>query len=167
MPVIEFQLEIEAPIERVFDLSRSIDVHLDSAHSTREVVVAGDSSGLLGPGEDVTWEAVHLGVRQRLTSRITIFDRPHHFRDSMVRGAFQRFDHDHFFDESGAVTIARERFDFTSPLGAVGRLADGILLERYMRRFLLERATVIKAIAESEDWRLYLGTSSLRSPPCE
>ena len=82
-----------------------------------------------------------------------------HFRDSMVRGAFKRFDHDHFFEVAGESTIARERFDYTSPLGALGRIADFLFLERYMRRFLLERATSIRAIAESDDWRGYLGSS--------
>ncbi|HEY2377986.1 MAG TPA: hypothetical protein VGH98_18575 [Gemmatimonadaceae bacterium] len=27
-------------------------------------------------------------MHQELTSRVTAFDRPHHFRDSVVRGAF-------------------------------------------------------------------------------
>src|SRR2546430_13616299 len=34
------------------------------------------TSGLLGPGDVVTWEARHFGVRQRLTVKITAFDRP-------------------------------------------------------------------------------------------
>ena len=49
-------------------------------------------------GEEVTWSAKHFGVRQRLTSRITAFERPRRFRDSLVRGAFARFDHDHIFE---------------------------------------------------------------------
>ena len=62
MPVIELQILIDAPRERVFDLSRSIDAHQDSAEGTDERAVAGVTSGLLGLGEDVTWEARHLGV---------------------------------------------------------------------------------------------------------
>ena len=157
MPVIEFELEIEAPVERVFDLSRSVPVHLHSAHHTGEVLIDGPRA-LLGLDDQVTWEAKHLGLRRRLTARITAFDRPSHFRDSMVRGAFARFDHDHYFQTTGAKTIARERFDFTSPLGPIGRIADALFLERYMRRFLLGRATSVKRIAESDDWRTYLGS---------
>jgi ligand-binding SRPBCC domain-containing protein len=156
MPLIEFHMLVHAPITRVFDLSRSVDLHLDSTGETREIVVEGPSSGLLGLGDEITWEATHLYVRQRLTSRITGFDRPHSFRDSMVRGAFRRFDHDHLFEESNGATTVRERFDFDAPLWVLGRLAETLFLERYMRRFLLERTRMIKTIAESDDWARYV-----------
>ncbi len=113
-------------------------------------------TGLLELGDEVTWEATHFGVRQRLTSRITRFDRPIYFRDSMVRGAFARFQHDHFFEEASRHTLAHDRIDFTSPLGLLGRFADLVCVERYMRRFLHERAEAVRRIAETELWRAYL-----------
>ena len=90
MSLIEFHLLVIAPITRVFDLSRSVDLHLDSTGGTREVVVEGPSSGLLGLGDEITWEATHLYIRQRLTSRITGFERPHYFRDSKPVNNFGR-----------------------------------------------------------------------------
>ena len=96
MPVVTVTTKILAPIELCFDLARSIDPHVESTKQTRERAVAGVITGLIGRNEEVTWEATHFGVRQRLTSRITAFDRPRHFRDSMARGIFTRFDHDHF-----------------------------------------------------------------------
>src|SRR5262245_31855607 len=98
MPTIELITIIAAPVERTFDLSRSIDLHTESTSATGERAVGGATSGLTGPGQEVTWRARHFGVWQSLTSRIVAFDRPAHFRDSMVRGAFRRFDHDHFFE---------------------------------------------------------------------
>jgi ligand-binding SRPBCC domain-containing protein len=100
-------------------------------HSTshrREVVVAGVTKGLIGPDEEVTWEATHFGVRQRLTSRITDYHRPFHFRDSQVRGAFRCFDHDHFFSEVDGGTLMRDVFDFESPFGVLGALANRLYL---------------------------------------
>jgi hypothetical protein len=96
MPIISIVTRIAASIEVCFDLARSIDVHIESTVGTDEKAVAGVTSGLIDLGQEVTWEATHFGVRQRLTSRITAFDRPGHFRDSQVRGPFRRFDHDHF-----------------------------------------------------------------------
>jgi ligand-binding SRPBCC domain-containing protein len=110
--------------------------------------VDGVTSGLLNLNEQVTWEAFHLGVRQRLTSRITAFDRPHHFRDSQVRGAFRRFDHDHFFDQDQGGTIMRDVFDYSSPMGWIGRCVDWIFLENYMRSLLQRRAEIITLTAE-------------------
>lgn len=148
--------EIRAPIERCFDLARSIDLHVVSQSQAKERFVAGKTSGLIALGEEVTWEARHLGVRQRLTSRIVAFDRPRHFRDSMVKGAFARFDHDHQFEARGEVTVMTDVFDFTSPLGLLGRLADWLLLDRYMRDLIAERADVIRQAAESADWQRFV-----------
>jgi hypothetical protein len=39
---------IRAPIERCFDLARSVDFHVRTAEHTREHVVAGRERGLLG-----------------------------------------------------------------------------------------------------------------------
>lgn len=150
MPIIQLSLLIHAPIERCFDLSRSIDLHVASTHGTDERAVAGVTSGLIGMGEEVTWSARHFGVRQRLTSRITAYDRPNHFRDSMVRGAFKRIDHDHFFTARGDATEMRDVFDFESPLGPLGAIADALVLKRYLRGFLERRNAMIKRAAESD-----------------
>lgn len=153
MPTIVLTTRIHAPPERCFDLSRSIALHVASTRQTGERAVGANASGLLGLGEEVTWSARHFGIRQTLTSRITVFDRPHHFRDSMVAGAFRRFNHDHFFAARGEDTEMRDVFDFTSPLGPLGRLADVLVLERYLRRFLETRNEEIKRVAESDAGR--------------
>jgi ligand-binding SRPBCC domain-containing protein len=150
VPRIEVALEIDAPIERCFDLARSVDVHLQSTASTGERAVAGVTTGLMGLGDEVTWEARHLGVQQRLTARITAYNRPFHFRDSQVRGVFARFDHDHYFESMpNGHTRMRDIFDYTAPLGFLGVLADRLFLTNYMRRFLLRRNQVIAHLAES------------------
>ena len=157
MPIIDLTTPINAPIERVFDLARSIDLHTRSLDWTGEEPVAGRMSGLIGPGETVTWRAWHLGVRQRLTSRISAYDRPAYFQDVMVRGAFAWMEHDHWFDaaEDGG-TVLRDDFRFAAPLGVLGRIAETLVLRRYMTRFLERRNAVIKRVAESEEWRHYL-----------
>ena len=146
--VIRLETRILAPIDLCFDLARDIDIHIKSTQKTREKAVAGVTSGLINLGEEVTWEATHFGIRQRLTSRVTIFDRPRHFRDSQVKGIFRRFDHDHFFSEDGGATIMRDVFDYQSPLGWLGRCADSLFLKAYLSRFLRARAVVIKEAAE-------------------
>jgi ligand-binding SRPBCC domain-containing protein len=156
MPTLTFVTEVRAPIDRVFDLARSIDLHCRSTAITGETAIAGTTTGLIGLGEEVTWRARHFGVWQTLTSRITAFSRPDHFRDSLVRGAFRRFDHDHFFAPQGNATIMRDVFDFTSPHGVLGRVADELFLKSYMRRLLEERNRVIKEVAEGEEWKQFL-----------
>ena len=149
MPVIVLRTRIVAPPSRCFDLARDVDLHERSTAASHERAVAGVTSGLLKPGDEVTWEATHLGVRQRLISRITEFDPPNRFVDEMVRGAFARFRHEHQFLAVRGGTEMVDIFDYTSPLGPLGRLADGLFLRRYMMRLLRARNAYLKRAAES------------------
>ena len=152
MARIELSLHVAAPAARCFDLARSVDAHVRSTAASGEQAVAGKTFGLLAFGDEVTWRARHLGVWQELTSRITAFDRPHHFRDSMVHGAFTSFDHDHFFTPAGNGTLMRDVFDYRAPLGPLGRVAERVFLSAYMRRFLRARMHELKRLAESSKW---------------
>src|SRR6266403_531422 len=149
MPVIELSTVIRAPRERVFDLARSIDAHQDSTGGTEERAVAGVTKELIGMNGEVTWEARHFGVRQRLTVRVTAFDRPRHFRDIMISGAFKSMTHDHTFAEHPVGTLMSDRFEFNSPLGILGALVDRLFLAAYMRRFIVRRNEVLRQLAES------------------
>jgi ligand-binding SRPBCC domain-containing protein len=157
MTRIELRTSIRAPRERCFDLARSVELHVRSTAATGEMAIAGRTSGLLGPGDEVTWRARHFGVRQTLTSRITAYDRPAFFRDSMVRGAFARLDHDHRFTDDGAGgTLMDDVFEFTAPGGLLGRFVERLVLHRYLLRLLLARNEMIKTAAESDAWRAYV-----------
>jgi ligand-binding SRPBCC domain-containing protein len=146
---------IHGPIERCFDLSRSIDLHKASTARTGEQAVAGVTAGLIGMSEEVTWRARHLGVWQEMTSRITGFDPPAYFQDTMVRGTFRSFQHDHFFSEKGGATEMKDVLRFAAPIPILGRLAE-IFLGPYLRRFLGERNRLLKGVAESDGWHKYL-----------
>lgn len=153
MPEFVLKTLIAAPIERCFDISRSIDVHVDSMRDEGERAVAGVVSGLIGLHQEVTWEARHFGVRQRLTSRITAFERPNYFQDTMVRGAFASFVHDHRFRIIAGMTEMEDRLVFRSPLGPLGVVVDRLVMTRYLRRLLERRNEVLKRVAESGDDR--------------
>ncbi len=156
MPLIELETEIFAPIDRVFDLSRSIDAHAFSASTSKEKAIDGRTSGLIGIGETVTWEARHLGIRQRLKVEITDFERPTMFADQMISGAFSALRHTHRFRNIGEVTIAKDEFFFSAPFGLLGRIAERMFLTRYMTRFLSDRNRTLKTLAESDEWERFL-----------
>ncbi|MEJ1240958.1 SRPBCC family protein [Chryseolinea sp. T2] len=157
MPTIELTTTINAPIERCFDLSRSIELHKHSTAGTEEEAIAGVTSGLIGHGEHVTWRARHFGIVQTLTSKITQFERPHHFRDEMTEGIFKMICHDHLFESQGKqITVMKDVFRFESPGGLFGALFNKIMLEDYLRNFIVRRNQIIKTVAESNDWRAIL-----------
>ncbi len=148
MPTILIVTTIAAPIERCFDLARDIDFHTQSLAATGERAVDGRTSGLIGLGESVTWEARHLGIRQWFTAEVTAFERPVYFRDVMTAGAFKSFEHDHRFEQRGSETVMIDEIVFRSPLGPLGWLVDWIFMTGYLRRLLKGRCQAIKDAAE-------------------
>lgn len=150
MPLIHLETFIRAPRELCFDRARNVDVHMASTHHTRERAVSGVTSGMMNLNDEVTWEAIHLGFRQRLTSKITAFDRPRMFVDEMQRGAFKRWHHTHRFEPERDGTLMIDDADYASPLGLLGRVADLLFLEKYMTRLLIIRNEHIKKVAEAQ-----------------
>ena len=153
MPRIILETWICAKKEIVFDLSRSVDLHLLSTQETNEKAIAGKTSGLMEMNETVTWRAKHLGFYQNLTTKITAFEKPTYFADEMLKGAFKNFKHEHYFEDLQDGTLMKDIFDYESPFGILGKLADQIFLKKYMTYFLVERNKMIKQCAESAKWK--------------
>lgn len=149
MPTIRLETSIQAPPERCFDLSLSVDAHAQSQASAHERPVAGVLAGGMRLGDTVTWEAVHFGIKQHLTSRITAYERPSHFTDEIVAGIFQQLHHTHVFVPQPHGTLMIDVFAFRAPLGILGRLAEILFLTRYMKGLLLSRNRYLKQVAES------------------
>jgi ligand-binding SRPBCC domain-containing protein len=156
METIRLTTWIEAPVERCFRLSTSIDLHVASTASTGEKAIDGVTSGLIGDGETVTWQGRHFGFNLRHTSQVDVWRPYSYFRDVMIRGAFTRFEHEHFFAPMNDGTRMRDELRFSAPWGPLGRLATKIFLRRYLTTLLMRRNAVIKRVAESEEWHTYL-----------
>ncbi|MES2567631.1 MAG: SRPBCC family protein [Bacteroidota bacterium] len=153
MPTIHITTLIKADINICFDLARSIDLHQISTTRTKEKAIDGVTSGLVNTNDFVTWEAVHFGIKQQLTSKISKVEPYVHFRDEQLKGAFKYFIHDHYFKtDNGTVTMI-DNFEFSSPYGIIGKLFDKLILTNYMKLFLTERNQTIKEFAESEKWK--------------
>lgn len=150
MPRIEIVTEIAASPARCFDCARDLDLHVTSMAHTGERAVAGRTSGLIGPHEEVTWRGRHFGLVLEHSSRITAFDPPRHFRDEMIRGRFKTFRHDHFFAAAAGGTRMTDVLEFASPCGWLGRMVDALVLTKYLERLLRQRNAVVKQAAEAE-----------------
>lgn len=148
MPELRLTTRIEAPVEAAFDLSLSVDAHTGSMAASGERAVAGVTSGLMGPGDQVTWRARHFGVPFTMTSRISDHERPHRFVDEQVAGPFAAWWHEHLFSQDGGGTTMTDVVRYTSPAGPLGRLVDHLVLERYMTRLLRQRNEWLKKALE-------------------
>jgi ligand-binding SRPBCC domain-containing protein len=149
MYILRVETWIAAPAPVCFDLARSVDAHVTSAQGTGERVVAGQRSGLLGLGAEVTWEGKHFGITQRLSSRITEF-RPHSFfQDRMTKGAFRSLTHDHIFAPKDGGTLMTDLLSFQARCGPLGWVAERLFLAAHLRRFLIQRGIALKNMAEA------------------
>jgi ligand-binding SRPBCC domain-containing protein len=156
MPLIHLTTFIAAPAERVFDLSRSIDVHKKSMAHTNEQAVAGTTSGLIKQDETVTWKARHLGKIRVLKVRVSSMKSPESFTDEMVNGDFKSMTHEHHFKSIQNGTLMIDLFSFESPYGAAGKIVNYVFLKRYLRKLLERRNQAIKEFAETDKWKFVL-----------
>lgn len=147
---------IAAPVQRVFDLSRSINLHKISTEGTHEEAIAGVTSGLINLNETVTWKARHLFKTRQHTTIISAMEKPVQFVDEMLKGEFKSFRHEHHFKAIDNGTIMIDILDFESPYGSLGKLFNSIYLKRYLEKFLQKRNNIIKEYAETQKWTAIL-----------
>lgn len=149
MPSFRLETVVRATPERCFDLALSVDAHTASMGASSERAVAGRTSGVLGPGDVVTWQARHFGLPFRMTVQVTEHRPPVEFVDVQVRGPFAHWHHRHLFEPTpDGGTRVRDEIDFSSPLGLLGRLVDRLVLERYLQRLVSRRNAWLKETLE-------------------
>lgn len=156
MPTLHLTTFIAAPADRVFDLSRSIDLHKESMSKHQEEAVAGTRFGLIEKDETVTWKAKHLFKTRILRTKITEMKKNQLFVDEQVEGDFKMLKHEHHFKPCENGTIMIDLIDFEAPYGALGRSFKKIFLSGYMRRLIEQRNNTIKQYAEGDKWKKLL-----------
>ncbi|GAB4016112.1 SRPBCC family protein [Spirosoma koreense] len=156
MPVLFLETPIYAKPEVCYKLSLSVDLHQLSTQKTGEHIVGGVRQGIMKLGDTVTWKAKHFGIWQTLTTKITAEKRFDYFMDEMLQGTFQSLKHEHYFSETTYGTLMKDIFSFESPMGLLGMAFNFLVLERYMKNFLIERNQTIKKIAESDKWKTFV-----------
>jgi ligand-binding SRPBCC domain-containing protein len=148
MPTIHLTTLIQAPIEKVFDISRDIGLHEASMHDSEEKAIAGRTTGLIEEGETVTWEARHFFKTRHLTSCITKMQPYTFFTDEMMKGDFKSIKHHHYFRTIDGGTEMKDEFNYESPYGIIGALANMLFINRYLTKLLKQRNQFIKTTAE-------------------
>ncbi len=149
MTTINLITKINAPKKVVFDLSRNIDVHQNSASKTNEKAIAGVTSGLINLNETVTWRGKHFGIYLKHKSRMTAMDFYDYFVDEMEEGKFKSFKHEHTFVEKDGKTVMIDNLNYETPFGIIGRIFDKFILKNHLTNFIIERNRMLKELAEN------------------
>jgi ligand-binding SRPBCC domain-containing protein len=150
VPRFQIETQIAADPLQCFDLSLSVDAHSESMAASGERAVEGVTAGRMKLGDTVTWRARHFGIWFRMTSVITAYERPLRFVDEQVRGPFARWWHEHeFHDDGRGGTRMIDIIEFRSPGGPIGRMADRVMLARYMAKLIRQRNEWLRNSLES------------------
>jgi ligand-binding SRPBCC domain-containing protein len=149
MTTINLTTKIKASKQTVFDASRNIAIHQQSASKTNEQAIAGVTSGSINHNETVTWRGKHFGFYLTHKSRITSMNIYDYFVDEMEEGCFKLFKHQHFFEETNGVTIMTDKLHYETPFGIFGKIFDFLFLKKHLTHFLLERNQVLKSVSEN------------------
>ncbi|MEQ3655013.1 MAG: SRPBCC family protein [Dokdonia sp.] len=144
MNIISLHTTINAPIEAVFDLARSIDFHQESASKTNEKAIAGVTTGLIGYGQTVTWRGKHFGSYLTHQSKITAYCYPTYFSDTQLKGHFTYFHHEHIFTQIHQKVVMKDILHYKVPYGVVSRFFNWLLLRKHLSCFLHHRNNLLK-----------------------
>jgi ligand-binding SRPBCC domain-containing protein len=153
MVTIRSTTMVHAPMERCFRLAVSIDLQI--AASGRKAL-DGVTSGLIGPGDSVTWQGSLFGTVGRHQSLIEVWHPYTYFRDIMVDGHFKSYEHDHHFAPLNDGTRIRDEIRFSASSGMLGRIRERFFLRRKLTAMLKQRNALIKQAAESDQWHDFL-----------
>ncbi|KIC03508.1 cell division protein [Flavobacterium sp. JRM] len=151
MTTIHLITKIKAPKQIVFDNSRDINVHQQSASKSNEKAITGITTGLINYNETVTWRGKHFGLYLTHKSRITAMNFYDYFVDEMEEGKFKSFKHEHFFKEENGQTIMTDKLEYETPFGILGKLFDVLFLKKHLFQFLLERNKILKEVSEKDN----------------
>ena len=142
---------IRASMDVCFRLSLTIDLEVEAGAEFGLRAVDGITTGMIGLGQQVRWRAHQFGIPVSHTTEITRLTAPSFFEDSMVKGIFTSFRHEHRFERVGVQTTAmHDLLQFSFPLLLGGWVTERLLVRRRLWHLLLRRNAIIQTYAERE-----------------
>ena len=139
---------MKAPVEQCFLLSTDIEV---VGWTLGMKPIEGKTSGQVVAGDRLLWAGWKFGFPQMHETLITGYDAPHFFQDTMGRGRFRKFQHDHHLTELDGYTVLSDKIRFSMPFGIPGRLVGRYVMVPYIRRILRRRMLLLQRLAEEQE----------------
>jgi ligand-binding SRPBCC domain-containing protein len=149
-------IHIHAPIERCFLLSTSLELVQQVLEMRPVEGGSRKTSGFVVGGDRIEWRGWLFGLPQVHESLITRYERPNFFQDTMARGRFERFQHDHRFTEIDGHTLLVDKLRFSLPFGWPGKIMARHVIVPHISGLLRRRMQLLKRVAEGSEWKQYL-----------
>lgn len=156
MPKIHLTSFIQAPVERVFNLSRHLAIRKLALQQGREQILSSSSDSLVQQGETITLRARHLGKTREITARIVDISQPERFTEEQVKGDLKSYRHECHFKPAENGTILIDVVEYEGPRDLLGSIASALFLKSYLESMLKKKNDLIRQYAESEKWKAVL-----------
>lgn len=108
------------------------------------IVTDGDLT--MRQGLEISYRIHPLGIPQRWTSRISVWDPPQRFVDEQLRGPYRDWHHLHEFREVAGGTEIRDEVTYELPFGALGRIAHRLIVRRQLESIFDHRERVVREL---------------------
>ena len=178
--VVKDRAIVQAPLERLWALSTRVELVKNTLGME---LAGGTTTGFVKEGSRVVWKGWKFGLPTEHHTLITGYAAPHAaiaesglapelhaefvgqpvawFQDSQERGRFAFFQHNHWMREESdgrgsPVTVLEDEVRFRLPFGALGRLAERLILRPYVERLVKRRFSSLKQLAEGDGWRQWV-----------
>jgi ligand-binding SRPBCC domain-containing protein len=88
------------------------------------------------------------GLPLRWTAEISVWNPPHQFVDTQVRGPYRLWRHTHQFRPFGSGTVVSDFVEYALPFGNCGTLLHALLIKRDLEAIFDFRARQLKALLD-------------------
>jgi ligand-binding SRPBCC domain-containing protein len=156
MPKIHITSFMNAPVDRVFNLSRSLTLSKLAFKSGKEQLLSSSSSNLVGAGETITLRAKHLGKTREITARVTDLALPDGYTEEQIKGDLKSFRHEYHFKKVDNGTIMIDLVEYEGPRDFPGSIVGKFFLKSYFEKMVKKKNELIRQYAESEKWKAVL-----------
>ncbi|MCL2659836.1 MAG: hypothetical protein FWD64_04870 [Acidobacteriaceae bacterium] len=154
---------IAAPEELCFRLATDAGFHQVLSQESKQNSLPEDARAAIQIGDRWQWPGRCAGFAYKYATRIEALRSSSFFREVLEQGCFRAFEHDHHFTFHNNGTRMRDEIRFVMQPG----LGSGLiapLLRRSLVASIAHRSHVLKAAAESNDWRRFLAQAEQPNP---
>jgi ligand-binding SRPBCC domain-containing protein len=145
---LEYSVEIEAPVEKVFafhvDPRNAMKLLPEDANGTVEIT----SEGSIGLGTSWHISAVIGGRKLELDEELVEFEENRRFTHRQTKGDMKRSEGTLSFQATNKGTKITETFDYELPYSVLGKILDRLKAGKDLERFTKERYEKSKEILE-------------------
>ena len=150
MPILEFKIEIDAPLQKVWEFHSTLD-------GLKKVTPAGtkieilDYNPPLKIGSRFTLVIKRFGIPIKWEVEYVSFDPPNGFIDQQVTGSgpFKSWRHEHrFIAISENKTLLHDYIAYEAPFLFLGKIAEALFLKNDLVKMFAYRHKITKELLE-------------------